>query len=152
MCKMTESKEGLFVRGKSPLLEIKANKGDSYEAFVSKAAKNCQLKSEQGKILQLFKMNGARILNETVSVNGKQRPWTVGNYLAILHKSTSSIKLGIGYVAAPDDHNGGLLVSTSELEVSAHLNLVDAVLLNNYCATLMYRDPRTHILSCHQDI
>jgi len=117
---MTESREGLFVRGKSPLLEIKANKGDSYEGFVSKAAKNCQLKAEQGKILQLFKMNGARILNETVSVNGKKKPWTVGNYLAMLHRSPTSIKLGVGYVAAPDDHNSGLLVSTDELEVFVH--------------------------------
>ena len=46
-------------------------------------------------------MNGARILNESVSVNGKSRPWTVGNYLSMLRKGAASVKMGVGSTSVP---------------------------------------------------
>ena len=61
---MTKSKEGLFSRGKHPLIEIKANKNDSYQMFVNKAARKCGMQAHSGKTLHLFKLSGARILNE----------------------------------------------------------------------------------------
>ena len=99
---MTQSKGGLFTRGKSSLVEIKANKSDSYEAFVNKAAKKYQLQIHPRKTLHLFKINGARILNESVLVNGKSRPWTVGNYLSMLRKGAGSVKIGVGSTSVPD--------------------------------------------------
>ena len=115
---MTESKEGLFTRGKSPLIEIKANKSDSYETFVSNAARKCQLQIHPRKTLHLFKMSGARILNESVSVNGKSRPWTVGNYLSMLRKGAASIKMGVGSTSVPDRID----LSVSDDEVSTQLH------------------------------
>ena len=96
---MTESKEGLFTRGKHPLIELKAKKSDSYQAFVAKAARKCGLQVQHGKSLYLFKSSGARILNEQLSVNGKNRPWTVGNYLAMLRKGAASVRMGVGCAA-----------------------------------------------------
>ena len=46
-------------------------------------------------MLSLFKMNGARVLNEPVLVCGKHKPWTLGNYLLMLRKGASKVKLGI---------------------------------------------------------
>ena len=46
----------------------------------------------------LFKMNGARILNEDIEVSGKIRHWTVGNYLQLLKKAPSNVKLGVGKI------------------------------------------------------
>ena len=57
------------------------------------------MQAQSGKTLHLFKLSGARILNEQVSVNGKNRPWTVGNYLAMLRKGAGSVKMGFGSIA-----------------------------------------------------
>ena len=119
---MTESRGGLFGRGKSPLLEIRAKKSDSYEVFVTKAARKCQLSYQQGKALHLFKLSGARVLNESLSVQGKQRPWTIGNYLSVLHKSATNVKIGIGYVDAPDNHHDDLSVTVEEVRILTHLH------------------------------
>lgn len=114
---MTESRMGLHARGKSPLLEIKVKKSDSYEVFVSKAARKCQLSIQEGKSLQLFKMSGARISNEPVSINRRQRPWTIGNYLAMLQKAATNVKIGVGYTAAPGNRCGDLSVSVDEVDI-----------------------------------
>ena len=122
---MTKSKEGLFSRGKHPLIEIKANKNDSYQTFVNKAARKCGMQAQSGKTLHLFKLSGARILNEQVSVNGKNRPWTVGNYLAMLRKGAASVKMGVGSIAVPD--NGGHDIPVSVVEVQSYSSMkVDA--------------------------
>jgi len=42
-------------------------------------------------------MNGARILNEAISVGKSNKPWTVGNYLWMLKKSAATAKIGVGY-------------------------------------------------------
>lgn len=147
---MTESREGLFVREKSPLLEIRAKKSDSYETFVDKAAKKCLVTIQEGKILQLFKLSSARILNEAMSIYGKQKPWTVGNYLLMVRKSASNIKLGVGCIAATQNQSNTLPIPSDELEVLVHFILCYLILLIS--ATLMYRDPHTLLQNCHQDI
>ena len=45
--------------------------------------------------MSLFKINGARILNEAITLNGKLKPWTMGCYMQLLIKSAGNIKLGI---------------------------------------------------------
>jgi hypothetical protein len=97
VCKMIESKSGVFSRAHSPYVEIEACKSDSYSTFIRRAALKCRLEVSD-KELSLFKINGARVLDCDVSVKGKPRPWTLGNYLGLLKKSPSAVKLGVGYV------------------------------------------------------
>lgn len=127
---MKESRPGVFARAKQPFVEIEANKSDSYTVFARKAAIKCRLGSEEkGKVLSLFKLNGARVLNESVTVKGKQKPWTLGNYLLLMKKSPSNVKLGVGYFTPPssditssssssDDENE----KKKQYEVSLHLH------------------------------
>ena len=94
---MKESRVGTFSRTKQPFIEMEANKSDNYTTFAKKAAVKCRLSDEKGKILSLFKLNGARVLDEKVTVKGNQKPWTLGNYLLLMKKSPSNVKLGVGY-------------------------------------------------------
>ena len=41
---------------------------------------------------------GAVIQNEDITIHGEQRDWTLGNYLALLKKSPSAVKIGVGYI------------------------------------------------------
>ena len=83
------------------------------------------MQAQSGKTLHLFKLSGARILNEQVSVNEKNRPWTVGNYLAMLRKGAASVKMGVGSIAVPD--NGGYDIPVSVVEVQSYSSMkVDA--------------------------
>ena len=97
VCEMELSKRGIFTRSKS-FVEVDAYKRDSYETIAKRAAKKCQLSYTKGKILSLFKINGARILNEAITLNGKLKPWTMGCYMQLLKKSAGNIKLGVGYI------------------------------------------------------
>ena len=91
---MTESKRGLFQRGLSPLIEMEARRKDDYVTFAKKAACRCKLgDGTADQELSLFKMNGARIVNDGVTVRGKKKPWTIGNYLLMMKKSASSVKI-----------------------------------------------------------
>ena len=94
---MKESRPGVFVRSKSPFIEIEACKGDKYVTFAKRASIKCRLNHQEGKELALFKLNGARILDEDVTIKGRLKPWTLGNYLLLMKKSPSSVKLGVGY-------------------------------------------------------
>ena len=106
---MRETRPGMFVRARSPFVEMEAKKSDSYTIFAKRAAKKCRLGEAEGKILSLFKLNGARVLNECVTVKGKLKPWTLGNYLLLMKKSPSSVKLGVGYFSpeSEDDSSDG---------------------------------------------
>ena len=60
-----------------------------------------------------------------MSVNGKNRPWTVGNYLAMLRKGAASVKMGVGSIAVPD--NGGHNIPVSVVEVHSYCSMkIDA--------------------------
>ena len=41
------------------------------------------------------------MLDESVTVKGKLKPWTLGNYLLLMKKSPSNVKLGVGYFTPP---------------------------------------------------
>ena len=100
---MAEKRPGVFARTASPLLEIKARKKYSYDEFVKKAANKLGLTNKEGMVLTLFKLSGARILDEPVLLNGKQKEWNLGNYLLMLRKAANKIKLGVGHVILQDD-------------------------------------------------
>ena len=83
-------------RSRSPYIEMEAKRSDSYLVFARKAAKTCRLADEPG----LVQLNGARILDESITVRGRStstvQPWTLGNYL-LLMKSPSLCKIGVAY-------------------------------------------------------
>ena len=88
---------------------------DSYTVFATKASVKLGLKLNKKKSLSLFKLNGTRILDEDVTIRGKLKPWTIGNYLLLIKKSPSNVKLGVGYCTSK------LVESSSNSEkVSAH--------------------------------
>ena len=97
---------GIFSRSRSPYIEMEARRSDSYQAFASKAAKKCRLATEPDKELCLFKLNGARILDEPITVRCRNRnytrPWTLGNYFLLMKKSPSLCKIGVAYAAKLD--------------------------------------------------
>ena len=71
---MTESKNGLFQRGLSPLIKLEVMHKDDYITFAKKAARRCKLgDGTADQELCLFKMNGARIVNDGVTVRGKKK-------------------------------------------------------------------------------
>lgn len=70
---------GAFSRCRSPYIQIEACRSDSYRVFAEKAAQN--------KELLPLKLNGAMILDEPITVKGKSRPWTLGNYLLLMKKA-----------------------------------------------------------------
>ena len=98
VCEMKETRSGVYTRVKAPYVEMEAYRSDSYITFVKRAAHKCHLTEKKNKLLSLFKLNGARVLDEEVTVKGKPKPWTLGNYLLLMKKSPNNIKMGIGYV------------------------------------------------------
>lgn len=103
ICAMKEKSPGVYTRGKAPVIEVKARKGDNYETICKKAANACGLVETTSKELCLFRFNGVRILNQDItgsSGNHKEwtREWTIANYLTALKKSPGNVKFGIGFI------------------------------------------------------
>ena len=142
---------GVYSRSRSPYIELEAKRSDSYLAFARKAAKICRLADEPELDLCLFKLNGARILNEPVTVRGRNtstvRPWTLGNYLLLMKKSPSHCKIGVAY-AQPLHISSGDSVSISfipDLIMLLHIQVIRQLQLNHniYC-TCMCVWPRAY--------
>ena len=53
----------------------------------------CKIPPEQST--SLFKLNGSKILDERLTVCGREKEWNLGNYLQVIKKSPSSLKLGV---------------------------------------------------------
>ena len=96
---------GIYSRSRSPYIEMEAKRSDSYLVFARKAAKTCRLADEPG----LVQLNGARILDESITVRGRStstvRPWTLGNYLLLMKKSPSLCKIGVAYAQPLHDNS-----------------------------------------------
>lgn len=95
---MHESRQGVYSKSRSPYIEMSVKRSDCYKTVARRAAKKCHLAYHGSESLSLFKLNGARILNEDVIIGGKTKPWTMGNYILLMKKSPSNIKLGVGRV------------------------------------------------------
>ena len=98
ICAMKEVKPGVYSRAKTPLIEVKARKGDDYKSVCRKAATACHLKATDTQELCLFRVNGVQILNEKITLAKKQKRWTIGHYLTAIKKSPGNVKFGIGYI------------------------------------------------------
>ena len=93
-------KSGIFSRAGNPFIEMEA----CYTNFIKKAAKKCRMNGKKDTYISLFKVNGARILDEPITLKGKAKRWTLGNYLLLLKKAPSNVKLGIGYLPISKVH------------------------------------------------
>ena len=98
VCSMRETGPGLFGRS-SQFIEVSACRADTYKELLDKAAQVCNLHTETNeKELMLFKPgSGCIIPNASLTIRDEQREWTLGNYLAIVKKKPSQVKLGVGY-------------------------------------------------------
>ena len=119
---MKPSKGGIFRRD-SNYFEIEALKDDDYDAFVQRAGEACMVSVKEGKVLTLFKMNGAVIRDVPMLLKGyrSERPWTIGNYLLLMKRSATQAKIGVGlmdaqHLTSSDEKS----CSSSEDEVSTH--------------------------------
>lgn len=104
---MHEGRQGVYSKSKSPYIEMSVRRSDCYKRVAKRAAKKCQLVYQGSKTLSLFKLNGARILDEEITIGGKVKPWTMGNYILLMKKSPNHIKLGIGCVVPDSSENEG---------------------------------------------
>ena len=90
---------GFRQKTKGQAVELQVRRSDDYDNLAIKAASALKLRSLPHSSLRLFKVSGgAIILNEDVVVNKIPRAWTLGNYLALIKKSPSSVKIGVAYV------------------------------------------------------
>ena len=67
----------------SELVEIEADRNDSYSELVDRAVE--ALKLPDGKNFTLYKYNTARIPDTDLNVKGSRKKWSLGNYLLADH-------------------------------------------------------------------
>ena len=82
-------KPGVYSPGQTPLIEVKARKGDDYKTVCRKAVKACNLKETETRELcqWLFRINEVQILHKNLAVAKKQKKWTIRNYLKTIKKA-----------------------------------------------------------------
>ena len=82
---MKEVKPGVYSPAQTPLIEVKARKGDDYKTVCRKAAKACNQKETETRELHLFRNNEVQILHNNLTVAKKHKRWTIGNYLKAIN-------------------------------------------------------------------
>ncbi len=112
VCKMEKTKGATFSRGSNHYLEIEAMKDDDYTTFVNRVAVACDVTAVKGKMLRLFKLNGAEIRNVPMMLKGyrSEKPWTLPGWM-LMKKAASQVKVGVGVVDAEPDSNNESEVS-----------------------------------------
>ena len=98
---------------------MEGSRSDSYSTFAQKAAKKCRLPTEVNKELSLFKLNGARILDECIHVKSRSgkisvRSWTLGNYFLLMKKSLSVCKIGVAYAHSLEESTTSMSENSSD--------------------------------------
>ena len=96
---MKKTSKGSYGRN-SPYVEIEAGRNDGYKLFVKRAAAACNISEKEGKVLSLFKLNGAVFRDVDIEIKGRDKPWTIGNYLLLMKRSSTQAKLGVGVMDA----------------------------------------------------
>ena len=92
---MKETCPGKVQRSGAIPIEIEASRKDTYRILLDRIIKKCKIPPEQRKNTSLFKLNGSKILDERLTVCGREKEWNLGNYLQVIKKSPSSLKLGV---------------------------------------------------------
>ncbi len=100
VCEMVETRSGFRQKSSSTVIEMnKAKRSDDYATFAAKEASALSLKPKPKTVLQIFKVSGGAVIQkEDIPFKGKQQKWTQGNYLSLLNKSPSAVKIGVGYL------------------------------------------------------
>ena len=88
---MKEVKPGVYSPAQTPLIEVKARKGDDYKTVCTKAAKACNLKETETRELHLFRIDGVHILHKNLTMAKKQKRWTIRNYSKAIIKKVQKI-------------------------------------------------------------
>ncbi len=85
---MNETSPGKFQRNGAVPVEVEACRNDTYKCLLARAMK--KLTMIHTREISFFKSNGTRILDEPLTVNGKKKGWTLGNYLQLIKRYTLS--------------------------------------------------------------
>ena len=63
--------------------------------MLCKAAAKIEIPFREGYFVFLIKVAGSLIKDEDITINGVNKPWSLGRYLQLLKKSPSSLKIGL---------------------------------------------------------
>ena len=91
MCKMRTGRGGAYSRD-GVAVEVFADRSDTYDKLLEKGCKALQI-GERRSTLSLFTVGGAVILCDQ---RNNESSWSLGDYLRMVRKSPSELKLGIG--------------------------------------------------------
>ena len=112
------ARRGTYIR-ESPLLEISASKEDTYYSFVERAAEFVSLDKpaeDSNQVMVLFRpVVGSIVPDSDLVIKEVSRPWTLGNYIQKSHKSSETLKFGVGLVSKEVAVSVGI-----NLEVNVH--------------------------------
>lgn len=113
VCKMIV--RGVSFVKDSPLIEISASKEDTYYGFAKRAGAALGLRDSAEEstdcLLVLFRpVIGSIIKNDDITIRDVCKPWTLGNYVTKSHKSSDSLKFGVGFVKVEVALSAGLKV------------------------------------------
>lgn len=98
----------------SQLVEIAANREDSYGRLLSRATESLGIQTA-GKKFSFFKCNTAQIPDANLSIKSRVRNWTLGNYLLAVKKAPSQIKFGVGCIEGNFCGTVSCIIATQKL-------------------------------------
>ena len=91
MCKMKKGRSGTYSRD-GVSIEVVADRYDTYDKLLERGCKDLQI-DKRRSTLSLFTLAGAVILCEE---RNDESHWSLGEYLKMVRKGPSELKLGIG--------------------------------------------------------
>ncbi len=92
---MKEVKPGVVKKVPKHPLEIEACRSYNYSTFIGQILIKCKLRAKTDMIPSLFKPSGVRIIDQPITIQGKEKEWTLGSYLRVLKKAPQNVKFGI---------------------------------------------------------
>ncbi len=74
---------------------MECQRNNTYSELLCKAAAKIEIPFREGYFVFLIKVAGSLIKDEDITINGVNKPWSLGRYLQLLKKSPSSLKIGL---------------------------------------------------------
>ncbi len=85
LCRMLQSKKGLYCRSNNPYVEMEVSKDDSYSRFSLLAADKLSIPDPNNVSYEpvLFKVNGTMILDDDMTIRGCKKPCNPSNCIVL---------------------------------------------------------------------
>lgn len=104
MCGITSKQNSKGYGKATEYVEVRVQRNASYMDVATVSKSVVGLADEAIGVLSLFRSDGTVISDKNISPGS---PWTIGGYLKSLKKSSSQIKLGVGYLMQVYIHHIG---------------------------------------------